>query len=61
MSALFTKAIAAKKMITYGPEHEWSDDYGSASEFEESKDPEKIPEITESFAASSTPITLVRA
>jgi len=61
MSALFTKAIAAKKMITYGPEHGWSDDYSSASEFEESKDPEKIPEIIESFAASSTPITLVRA
>jgi hypothetical protein len=63
MSALFTEAIAVEKKITYGPEHGWSDGYDSASEFEESKDPEKISvtgTFTENFATSSIPITLVQ-
>ena len=64
MTALFTEAIAVEKMITYGPEHGWSDGYDSSSEFEESNDPEKISvtgAFTENFAATSMPITLVQA
>jgi hypothetical protein len=64
MSELFTEAIAVEKTITYGPERGWSDGNDSASEFEESKDPEKISvtaAFTENFAASSIPITLVQA
>jgi len=62
MSALFTEAMAVEKVITYGPERGWSDDYDSASEFEESKEKMLVSRgFTEDFAASSMPITLVQA
>lgn len=64
MTALFAEAIAVGKMITYGPERGWSDEYDSNSELEESRDPEKVLMMggfTENLGATSTPITLVRA
>jgi hypothetical protein len=64
MSALFTEAMAVEKVITFGPERGWSDDKNSSSEFEESKDLEKISVtrgLTEDFAVSSIPVTLVQA
>ena len=63
MTALLAEANTAKKLITYGPEHGWSEEAGSEPDTDASKDPENAlmtGGLTKSIA-TTVPITFVQA